>query len=119
MPIYSFTVCRALSAEQKQELAAEVAKIHCHRTGAPAKFVQTVFRKIEAGDAFTAGKCNDDYVALEALIRPGRSEEVESQILWDLNKLITRVLTPENWFITLGRFNSPHLIESGELLPAA
>ena len=119
MPIYTITVCRVLSAEQKQELAAEIAKIHCDRTGAPAKFVQTVFRRFDVGDAYTAGKRNDDYVALEALIRPGRPEEVESQILWDLNQLIKRVLKPENWFIIMSRFNTPHLIENGELLPSA
>ena len=119
MPIYTFTHCRSLSADQKQDLASEVAKIHCERTGAPAKYVQTVFQKVQKGDAYTAGKPNDDYVALEAVIRPGRPEEVEAQILWQLNDLVTRVLKPKHWFITLGRFDSPHLIENGELIPAA
>lgn len=119
MPIYKFTHCGSLSADQKQELASEVAKIHCERTGAPAKYVQTVFQKVQTGDAYTAGKPNDGYVALEAVIRPGRPEEVEAQILWQLNELVTRVLKPKNWFITLGRFDTPHLIENGELIPAA
>lgn len=119
MPIYRFTHCRSLSADQKQELATEVVKIHCERTGAPAKYVQTVFQKVHPGDAYIAGKPEDDYVALEAVIRPGRPEEVEAQILWQLNDLVTRILNPKNWFITLGRFDSPHLIENGELIPSA
>ncbi len=119
MPIYSFTHCRAVSAEQKQEVASAVTKIHCDATGAPAQYVQVVFRKVEAGDAFTAGEKNDDFVALEAQIRPGRSEAVESNMLWELNDLMTRTFKPSKWFISLGRFNSPHLIEDGKLLSAA
>lgn len=119
MPIYKFTHCRYLSDDQKQELASEVTQIHCERTGAPAKYVQTVFQKAHTGDTYTAGQLNDDYVALEAVIRPGRPEEVEAQILWQLNDLVTRVLKPKNWFISLGRFDSPHLIENGELIPSA
>ena len=119
MPIYKFTHCRSLSGDQKQELASEVTDIHCECTGAPAKYVQIVFQKVQTGDTFTAGKQNDDYVALEAVIRPGRSEEVEVQILWHLNELVTHVLKPKNWFISLGRFDSPHLIENGQLIPSA
>lgn len=119
MPIYSLTHSRSLSAAEKQELASSFTIIHCDATGAPAKYVQVVFRKVEAGDAFTAGEKNDDFIALDAQIRPGRSEQVESKMLWELNDLITRVLKPKKWFISLGRFNSPHLVEDGELLPAA
>lgn len=118
MPIYKFTHGRSLPDHQKQELASEVVKIHCQHTGASAKYVQTVFQQVQSGSAYTAGKLNDDYVALEAVIRPGRSEQVESQILWQLNELITRVLKPKNWFITLGRFDTQHLIEDGELIPS-
>lgn len=119
MPIYNFTHNRAISAEQKQELASQVTKIHCETTQAPQKYVQVVFVKVEAGDAFTAGERNDDYIALEGQIRPGRSENVESEILWKLNDLIKRVLKPEKWFISLNRFNTPHLVENGDLLPQA
>ncbi|KAL0043390.1 hypothetical protein WJX79_003472 [Trebouxia sp. C0005] len=58
-----------------------VTHIHCEATGAPAKYVQVVFRKVEPGDAFTAGKPNEDFVALEAQIRPGRSEQGDSAVL--------------------------------------
>lgn len=119
MPIYSLTHCRAITAETKQELASAITKVHCEATGAPAKYVQVIFRQVEAGAAFTAGKRNDDFLCIEAQIRPGRSEEVEEKILWQLNDLMTRTFQPEKWFISLGRFNSPHLIENGELLPAA
>ncbi len=119
MPIYSFTHCRALTAETKQELACAVTDIHCEATGAPSKYVQIVFRKLEPGDAFTAGKPNEDFVALEAQIRPDRSEQVEQKMLWQLNELLTRSLKPDKWFISLGRFSSPHLIEDGNLVPAA
>lgn len=119
MPVYSLTHCRAITAEIKQELASAITNIHCEATGAPAKYVQVIFRQVEAGDAFTAGKQNNDFLGLEAQIRPGRSDEVEQKILWQLNDLMTRTLKPEKWFVSLGRFNSPHLIEDGNLLPAA
>ena len=119
MPIYSFTHVRAISAAQKQELASQVTKIHCETTQAPQKYVQVVFRKLEAGDAFSSGQRNDDYIALEGQIRPGRPEQLESEILRKLNDLIKRVLNPAKWFISLSRFNTPHLMEDGNLLPEA
>ena len=119
MPIYSFTHACSISAEQKQELASEVTKIHCETAQAPQQYVQVVFRKLEAGDAFTAGAQNDGYISLEGQIRPGRSDALESEMLWKLNDLVKRVLKPQKWFISLSRFNTPHLVENGNLLPQA
>ena len=119
MPIYTITHNCSISTEQKQQLAAGIKQIHCENTGAPAKFVQTIFHAVGPDDAYTAGEKNPQFLCLEGIIRPGRPEEVESKILWQLNDLLKQTLQPERYFISLGRFSTPHLIENGELLPTA
>ena len=119
MPIYTFTHSQAIPFETKQALASGVKKIHCEKTGAPAAFVQTAFVRVDRESAFTGGDLNSDYLTLEATIRPGRSEEVETAMLWSLNHLIKDLLKPSKWFISLGRFSTPWLIESGTMLPSA
>ena len=119
MPVYTFTYNLSISPEQKQRLAAEVTEIHCSNTGAPAKYVQTVFQNVGQNDAYTAGQVNKNFISLEAIIRPGRSQDVESKMLWQLNDMLKLVLRVDRYFISLGRFTTPHLIENGNLLPAA
>lgn len=118
MPVYTITHNLRISSEQKQRLATSIKDIHCNNTGAPAKYVQTVFQQIGVDDAYTAGVKNEDFLSLEATIRPGRSQDVESKILWQLNDLLRLILKVDNYFISLGRFSTPHLIENGNLLPA-
>lgn len=119
MPVYTFIHNLSISPEQKQRLAAEVKNIHCTNTGAPAKYVQTIFQQVGQDDAYTAGELNENFISLEAIIRPGRSQDVESRMLWQLNDLLKLVLKVDRYFISLGRFTTTHLIENGNLLPAA
>lgn len=123
MPIYTFTHSCNISAVSKRDLAEGVTHIHCEKTGAPVRFVQVVFKKVEEEDAFTGGMPNGSYLTLEGTIRPGRSAEVEKAMLWAFDKLVKRVseLQTHNfrYFISLGRFSTPWLIENGAMLPAA
>lgn len=117
MPVYRITHSLCISPEQKQRLATEIKNIHCDNTGAPAKYVQTIFQQLGSDDAYTAEEKNEEFVCLEGVIRPGRSQEVESKIVWQLNDMLKVVLSTDKYFISLGRFTSPHLIENGNLLP--
>lgn len=123
MPIYTFTHSCNISAASKRDLAEGVTQIHCEKTGAPAKYVQVVFKKVEEEDAFTGGEPNRSYLTLEGTIRPGRSEEVEKAMLWAFDNLVKTVSNRQTqnfrYFISLGRFSTPWLIENGEMLPAA
>lgn len=119
MPIYTFTHALDFSSDTKRTLAAAVCRIHCDSTGAPAAYVQTVFVKVDKDSGFSGGEPNEGYVTLEGTIRPGRSEEVERAMLWKFDELLKSVLKPEKYFISLGRFSSPWLIESGVMLPNA
>ncbi len=119
MPIYTFTHALSILPETKQALAEAVCRIHCELTGAPAAYVQTVFVKVDQGDGFSGGKVNGSYVTLEGTIRPGRAEDVERAMLWKLDKLIRTFLKADTYFISLGRFSTPWLIESGVMLPNA
>lgn len=119
MPVYRITHSLHISTEQKQQLATKIKDIHCDNTGASAQYVQTIFQQVAGEDAYTAGQMNEEFVCLEGIIRPGRSNEVETKVLWQLNDLLKNVLNIQKYFISLGRFTSPHLIENGNLLPAA
>ena len=123
MPIYTFTHSCELSAESKKALAKGVTAIHCEKTGAPAKYVQLVFIKVDPEDAFSGGEPSGSYLTLEGTIRPGRSQDVEQAMLWSLNDLIKTASAcaahPFKYFISLGRFSTPWLIENGVMLPAA
>lgn len=119
MPQYVLTHSRELSKELKEDIASAITVLHCKHTNAPARFVQTFFIRLEDHSGFTGGSHNADFVNLDATIRPGRPEEVEKSLLWDLDALIKKLLSPAQYYITLGRYYTPHLIENGHLLPAA
>lgn len=76
MPLY---ICNAaageISAAARAEIAADITRIHCDVTGAPAKFVHTAFLEDEA--RFPRG---EHLASVVGTIRQGRSDAQKAQI---------------------------------------
>lgn len=105
MPIYTITASRRLDQGTKDRLATGITKIHCEVCNADAKYVNIRFFKVDAGDAYTAGKVNSDFLNFEGVIRSGRTKETEEELLWKMNALLVDTLKPETYFVAITTFN--------------
>ena len=119
MPQYRLTHAREITPESKQQIATSITDLHCNNTGAPSKYVQVLFVRLEDQSGYTGAEHNADFINLDCTIRPGRSEEAEQALLWDLDLLIKKTFSPAKYYITISRYNTALLIENGELLPQA
>jgi phenylpyruvate tautomerase PptA (4-oxalocrotonate tautomerase family) len=121
MPTY---VCYAhtgeLTAEQKSEIAAGIARIHSRFTGAPVAFSQCVFHSLEPdGHFFGVQPAPGKGVFVLGHIRAGRSNSAKNHILVGITELLTRVLTiPESavW-VYLNELAHTDMVEFGHVLP--
>ena len=121
MPTY---VCYAhrgeVSAQQKSEIAAEIARIHSRFTGAPISFTQCIFRSLEPDEHFIGVRpAPRNGVFVLGHIRAGRSNSAKNHILVGIKELLTRVLTvPESavW-VYLNELASTDMVEFGRVLP--
>jgi phenylpyruvate tautomerase PptA (4-oxalocrotonate tautomerase family) len=77
MPTYVCTVKEGqLSPDQKKRIAAEVTRIHCEVTGAPAFFAQVIFEEIKRGNHFMGGApLAHDQIFVYGRVRAGRSTQ--------------------------------------------
>jgi phenylpyruvate tautomerase PptA (4-oxalocrotonate tautomerase family) len=121
MPTY---VCYAhrgeITAEQKAEIAAGIARVHSRFTGAPVAFTQCVFRSVEPDEHFIGVRpAPRNGVFVFGQIRTGRSSSAKSGILAGIKDLLTRVLTvPESavW-VYLNELAHTDMVEFGRVLP--
>jgi phenylpyruvate tautomerase PptA (4-oxalocrotonate tautomerase family) len=121
MPTY---VCYAhqgeITAEQKLEIAAGIARIHSQFTGAPVAFSQCVFRSLEQDEHFIGVQlAPENGVFVFGHIRADRSSSAKNHILIGIRELLTRVLTvPESvvW-VYLNELASTDMVEFGRVLP--
>lgn len=81
MPIYEvLTTEGTLDADQRQNLAAHIVKVHTEETGSPAAFVQVLFPELPAGHSYTAGTVATPHI-IRAHIRAGRPITVRHAII--------------------------------------
>jgi phenylpyruvate tautomerase PptA (4-oxalocrotonate tautomerase family) len=121
MPTY---VCYAhkgeITAEQKLEIAAGIARIHSRFTGAPVAFCQCVFRSLERDEHFIGVQpAHENGVFVYGHIRADRRSSTKIHILVGIRDLLTRVLTvPESvvW-VCLNDLNHTDMVEFGRVLP--
>jgi phenylpyruvate tautomerase PptA (4-oxalocrotonate tautomerase family) len=121
MPTY---VCYAhrgqITAEQKLEIAAGIARIHSRFTGAPVAYSQCVFCSLEPDEHFIGVQpAHGNGVFVIGHIRADRSSSAKNHILVGIRDLLTRVLTvPESvvW-VYLNDLNHTDMIEFGHVLP--
>ncbi|GAP36502.1 4-oxalocrotonate tautomerase family protein [Piscinibacter sakaiensis] len=87
MPTYVVTAPQGrLSAAQKQRIAADVTRVHCSVTGAPAYFAQVLFNDVPEGNYFVGGRLlqGSEHVFLHGQIRAGRDEPTKERLLLEL-----------------------------------
>jgi phenylpyruvate tautomerase PptA (4-oxalocrotonate tautomerase family) len=109
-----------ITAEQKLEIAAGIARIHSRFTGAPVAFTQCIFRSLERDEHFIGVKpAPENGVFVFGHIRSGRSSSAKNHILVGITDLLKRVLTvPESavW-VYLNDLAHTDMVEFGRVLP--
>jgi phenylpyruvate tautomerase PptA (4-oxalocrotonate tautomerase family) len=109
-----------ITAEQKSDIAAGIARIHSRFTGAPVAFCQSVFRNLESDEHFIGlepARYNGVFVF--GHIRAERTTAAKNHILMGIRDLLMGVLNvPESvvW-VYLNDLNHTDMVEFGQVLP--
>jgi len=121
MPTYvCYTHEGEVSAEQKLEIAAGIARIHSRFTGAPVAFTQCIFRSLERDEHFIGVQpAPRTGVFVFGHIRAERGSSTKNHILVGITDLLTRVLTVSEsvvW-VYLNDLAYTDMVEFGRVLP--
>ncbi len=86
MPLYQCTSPQGLIDDsQRENIAAEIARIHSGATGAPPSIVTVVFSDADKGKLFNDGQASNRSVLL-GVIRAGRPAATRKKIVTDLSQ---------------------------------
>ena len=121
MPTYICFAHRGeITADQKSEIAAGIARVHSRFTGAPIAFTQCIFQSIEPDEHFIGAQpAPRNGVFVFGHIRAGRNSSDKNHILAGIKDLLTRVLkVPESavW-VYLNGLAHTDMVEFGRVLP--
>jgi phenylpyruvate tautomerase PptA (4-oxalocrotonate tautomerase family) len=121
MPTYMCYAHRGeITADQKSEIAAGIARVHSRFTGAPIAFTQCIFQSIEPDEHFIGVQpAPRNGVFVFGHIRAGRNSSDKNHIVIGIKDLLTRVLTvPESavW-VYLNGLAHTDMVEFGRVLP--
>jgi phenylpyruvate tautomerase PptA (4-oxalocrotonate tautomerase family) len=119
VPIYQcWSAEELLTSSTKVAVAAEITRIHCESTGAPASFVNVLFHKVDSGDCFVAGDvASRSYIA--GVIRHGRSLDTRQTMLRELSRMWTNLTgQPEaELIVVLHEIDPANSVEAGLIVP--
>jgi phenylpyruvate tautomerase PptA (4-oxalocrotonate tautomerase family) len=119
MPIYQcWSPEELLTSSAKAAVAAEVTRIHCESTGAPASFVNVLFHQIDVGDCFVAGEVQArSYIS--GVIRHGRNLDTRQHMLRELSRMWTDLTgQPEaELIVVLHEIDPANSVEAGLIVP--
>jgi phenylpyruvate tautomerase PptA (4-oxalocrotonate tautomerase family) len=120
MPIYRCTISAGLLDEdQKSQLAAGFADVHCNLTnGTPRKFVHVIFEELTADNSYSGG-VPATASRIVGLIRSGRTQQTRSDLVSALTDLWARVTGQSNAdiVVALTEARPKDIMEWGEFLP--
>jgi len=117
MPLYEIITAREqLSRSAKVELANRITEMHCRLTGAPAEFVNVMFRDYD--DCFIAGKPQRRSFIV-GQVRHGRSPAIRQTILRELADIWVRItgLTEAELLVALSEVDPAMVVEAGRFMP--
>jgi phenylpyruvate tautomerase PptA (4-oxalocrotonate tautomerase family) len=122
MPTYVCSVPpKALSEEQKSQIAVAISHRHSEVTGAPSFFVQVVIEEIESTRRYLGGEPADAHIWIRGDIRAGRSEEVRGQLMLNIMRDISAITSvqEESIWVYLCNLEPTDMVEYGHVLPPA
>lgn len=119
MPIYQcWSPQKLLTGSTKATAAAEITRIHCETTGAPASFVNVVFHEIGSGNCFVGGDlASRSYIS--GVIRHGRDLDTRQTMLRELSRMWATVTgQPEtDLIVVLDEIDPANSLEAGLIVP--
>jgi phenylpyruvate tautomerase PptA (4-oxalocrotonate tautomerase family) len=119
MPFFEIeTAPGELTGSTKADIAAEITDIHCRLTGAPAAFVNVVFREYADGDCFVARR-PERRSFIMGRIRHGRPLETRQEMLREFKDMWVRITGQSEVHLLVGLFEiDPAMaLESGLFMP--
>jgi phenylpyruvate tautomerase PptA (4-oxalocrotonate tautomerase family) len=119
MPFYEVETARGeLKRSTKADIAAEITDIHCRLTGAPAAFVNVVFREYADGDCFVAGRPTRRSFIM-GRIRHGRPLDTRQEMMRELKDMWVRITGQSEVQLLIGLFEvDPAMaLEAGLFMP--
>lgn len=119
MPIYTCTTNNStLTAENKSELATEIATIHASINNVPATYVNVVFHELPAGNVYTAGVPASP-ILVNGWVREGHPEAETTRLASEIAAAVTRITGADAERVLVLMQSSParFAIEGGRVLP--
>ena len=108
MPVYYCSIPEAqLDDTKRQQIASEITRIHCEKTGAPPDFAHVLFADAQGGASVVGS------------IRAGRSAALEAELAAALTEAVAKVLgcEPALVRVTLLEVPASWVMEGGAVLP--
>jgi phenylpyruvate tautomerase PptA (4-oxalocrotonate tautomerase family) len=120
MPYYQVLAPQGtLTPAIRSTIAADITRIHCEETGAPAFFVHVHYHEIPKDAQYTAGEQDDGIAIVLGMIREGRSIKERQRLVKRFSECVSKSLKkPENELIlSISEINSATAMEFGLILP--
>jgi phenylpyruvate tautomerase PptA (4-oxalocrotonate tautomerase family) len=124
VPTYFCTIVEGrLTADQKDNIAGEITRIHCEVTGAPSFFAQVIFQEVKPGNYFMGGApLKHDQIFVYGHIRSGRAAVDKSRMIALMAKAVgdaAKVNGSRSVWVYVAELPPRQMIEFGHLLPEA
>jgi phenylpyruvate tautomerase PptA (4-oxalocrotonate tautomerase family) len=119
VPLYQCYSPKGLLTESaKAEIADEITTIHTAATGAPAAFVNVLFREFSEGDLFVHRQPSTRSIVLGS-IRHGRSLETRQAMMRDYEQMWLRITgqSEADLLVALTEVDPAMALEAGFFMP--
>jgi phenylpyruvate tautomerase PptA (4-oxalocrotonate tautomerase family) len=119
MPLYQCISPEGLLDDSVREnIAAEITRIHCNATGAPPSFVNVLFLDTPRGKFFIEG-CPSNHSVVLGAVRHGRDLATRQAMLRDLSQMWAHLTgqSEAELLVALSDFPSENAMEAGLILP--
>lgn len=121
MPTYTVTSLKGcLNPHKRENIAAEITRIHSETTGAPAYFAQVIFTEVLPGRYFVGGRpLRNQLIFVNGQIRAGRTAESKDSLIAQMIASIAEAagLPENNIWIYITDLIPRQMVEFGHVLP--
>jgi phenylpyruvate tautomerase PptA (4-oxalocrotonate tautomerase family) len=121
MPTYTVTSLQGcLDAAKREQIAAEITRIHSGTMGAPTYFAQVIFAEVPPGCYFVGGAAlRGHQVFVNGQIRAGRTVASKDKLISEIADAVTAVsrLSKNNIWVYITDLLPRQMVEFGHVLP--